>query len=130
MKVACSSQSGCWRVLFDGSRFGRAEEIARNVFFIPGCDLVAQITRIETRLSPDSARGYLSRLYVLCRCPINSIATERTRWRVILTNECTGSRSKFDSKANYPSASRARRDFHGVVDRRRCDEFDLVSRQD
>src|SRR6266576_4557060 len=38
MNTACSSQSGCSRVLFDGSRFGPAEEIATNVFFIARYD--------------------------------------------------------------------------------------------
>jgi ketosteroid isomerase-like protein len=33
---ACSSQKGCSRVLFDKSRFGPAEEITTNVFFIAG----------------------------------------------------------------------------------------------
>src|SRR6266852_9659198 len=33
---ACSSQKGCSRVPFDKSRFGPAEEIATNVFFITG----------------------------------------------------------------------------------------------
>jgi hypothetical protein len=33
---ACSSQNGCSRVPFDKSRFGPAEEIITNVFFITG----------------------------------------------------------------------------------------------
>src|SRR6267143_3058901 len=36
MNAACSSQSACSRVSFEKSRFGPAEEIARNVFIITG----------------------------------------------------------------------------------------------
>src|SRR5215475_6179051 len=40
MKAACSSQKGCSRVPFDGSRLGPAEEITVNVFFISGYDWI------------------------------------------------------------------------------------------
>ena len=56
--------------------------------------------------------------------PEKGIAAEQTRWRVILTNERTCSRSKFGSKENNPGAPRSRRGFDGVADRRRCDELD------
>src|SRR5436309_15943457 len=55
------------------------------------------------------------------------IAAEQTRWRVILKNERTCSRSKFRFKENHPGASRAWGGFDGIADRRRCDELDLVS---
>ena len=36
INAACSSQKGCSRVPFEESRFGPAEEIITNVFFITG----------------------------------------------------------------------------------------------
>src|SRR4029077_15374870 len=153
MNAACSSQSGCSRVLFECSRFSPAAEITTNVFFIAGYDPVysPQINVVE-RLC--QTPGVLQRATVLGRArhsrarrslltrraedcppyPLLSfrfrIAAAQTGSTVILTNERTCSRSKFGSKKNHPGASRARRGFHAVADRRRCDEFDLVSRQD
>ena len=47
---ACSSQNGCSRVPFDGSRLGPTEEITTNLFFIEGSNQIycPQITQICT----------------------------------------------------------------------------------
>src|SRR3954451_13229359 len=58
------------------------------------------------------------------------IAGERRLRTVILRNEHIYSRSKFGSEENHFGASRIGRDFHAVADRRRWDEFNLVSRED
>ena len=47
---ACSSQKGCSRVPFDKSRFGPAEEITTNVFFIRGKPQ-ASVHRVQPRSS-------------------------------------------------------------------------------
>src|SRR5437588_408112 len=46
---ACSSQNGCSRVVFDKSRFGPAEEITTNVFFIIGKPS-ASVHRVQPRM--------------------------------------------------------------------------------
>jgi len=44
---ACSSQKGCSRVPFDKSRFGQADEITMNVFFITGKDSRCQKSHVR-----------------------------------------------------------------------------------
>jgi len=58
------------------------------------------------------------------------IAAVQTRRRVILTDERTCCRSKFGFEEDRFGASRVGRGFRPVADRRRCDEFDFVGRQD
>src|SRR5438093_13271874 len=51
MNFACSSQKGCSRVPLEKSRLGPAEEIARNVFFMPNeLQTSARSVKLSARL--------------------------------------------------------------------------------
>src|SRR4029450_167175 len=53
INAACSSQKGCSRVPFDKSRFGPADEIITNVFFITGKPQ-ASVDRVNLAVRPQS----------------------------------------------------------------------------
>jgi hypothetical protein len=63
MNAACSSQKGCSRVPFDGSRLGPAEDNARKVFFITSeletCAPHVNLTRTSTDVSIEASRHRL-----------------------------------------------------------------------
>src|SRR4029077_11639435 len=62
MNAACSSQNACSRVSLEKSRFGPAEENARNVFFITGERQMRACIASTIRLVCDSKHNFSARV--------------------------------------------------------------------
>src|SRR5262245_8537265 len=84
------------------------------------------ISSIETRSCPDSLAA-VHRGFTFCVADPHQLhCNGADSVESCTANERTCDRSKFESQEDHFGASHARRGFHAVTDRRRCDESDLL----